>query len=81
MGRSSPRPCPALAMGTLPHSSRPSVLALATVSQDGTQTYRADRPGQAVLVSGARECLVFRHRVALPVTSRTCPVATVTVVP
>ncbi len=71
-----------MAIGTVPHSSRPSVLAPVTVSRDGaTQTYRADRPGQAVLVSGARGCLIFRHRQPQPVTSRTCPVATVTVVP
>jgi hypothetical protein len=68
--------------GAVPHSSLPAVLAPGAVSQDGaTQTYRADRPGQAVLVSGARGCLILRHRQAREVTTRTCPVATVSVVP
>jgi hypothetical protein len=46
-----------------------------------TQTYRADRPGRAVLVSDGLGCLILRHRQARAVTTRSCPVATVTVVP
>jgi hypothetical protein len=70
-----------VAEGALPHGSRPSVLAPGTAGRDGRQTYRADRPGQAVLVSDARGCLILRHPEARRVTTRTCPVATVTVVP
>jgi hypothetical protein len=70
-------------LGALPHSSRPSVLAPGAVTGT-TQTYRADRTGQAVLSSDSRACLIFRHRQAWQTrqaTTRTCPVAMVTVVP
>jgi hypothetical protein len=80
-GAAHPRPGARPAGARLPHGSRPSVLAPGTAGRDGRQTYRADRPGQAVLVSDARGCLILRHPEARRVTTRTCPVATVTVVP
>ena len=65
----------------LPHSSAPSVLSPGAVSQDrGTQTYRAARPGHAVLASGAQACLAFRHREVKEIPG-SCPVIAVTVVP
>jgi len=70
-------------LGALPHSSRPAVLPPGAVTGT-TQTYRADGTGQAVLSSDSRACLIFRHRQAWQTrqaTTRTCPVATVTVVP
>jgi hypothetical protein len=80
-GARPPAHARATAGARLPHGSRPSVLAPGTAGRDGRQTYRADRPGQAVLVSDARGCLILRHPEARRVTTRTCPVATVTVVP
>jgi hypothetical protein len=71
-----------MSLGALPHSSRPSVLAPGAMTGNGaTQTYRAGRPGQAVLSSGSRACLIFRHPQARRPTTRTCPVVAVTVVP
>jgi hypothetical protein len=65
----------------LPHSSFPSVLAPSAVSQGrATQTYRAARPGHAVLVSDAQACLALRHREVKEIPG-SCPVAEVTVVP
>ena len=65
----------------LPHSSVPSVLAPGAVSQDrATQTYRAARPGHALLVSGTHGCLAFRHK-ELKEVPGSCPVVAVTVVP
>jgi predicted RecA/RadA family phage recombinase len=58
----------------LPHSSRPSVLAAGAVSPDrATGTYRAIRPGQAVLVSRAW-CLAGNNEI-----TGSCPVIVVTV--
>lgn len=65
----------------LPHSSRLTVLAPVAGSRNGTtQTYRAARPGHAVLVSGATGCFIFRHGEGRQ-TIRNCPVVAVTVVP
>ena len=65
----------------LPHSSFPSVLAPAAVSQDrATQTYRAARPGHAVLIPDAKACLALRHREVKEIPG-SCPVVAVTVVP
>ena len=67
--------------GAVPHSSRPSVLAPGAVSRDRTtQTYRADRPGHAVLVSDDVRCFVVSHP-EIKQAARTCPVIAVTVVP
>jgi hypothetical protein len=67
--------------GAVPHSSRPSVLVPGAVSRDrATQTYRAARPGHAVLVSGAVRCFVIGHPEFQHV-ARTCPVIAVTVLP
>ncbi len=67
--------------GTVPHSTRPSVLAPGAVSRDRTtQTYRAASPGHAVLVSDAVRCFVVSHP-EIKQTLRTCPVIAVTVVP
>ena len=69
-------------LGAVPHSSRPAVLAPGAVSDAGaTQTYRADRPGQAVLISDARECRLLRNQQARQAATRTCPVVTINVVP
>ena len=69
-------------LGAVPHSSRSAVLAPGAVSDAGaTQTYRADRPGQAVLISDARECRLLRNQQARQAAIRTCPVVTVNVVP
>jgi hypothetical protein len=65
----------------LPHSSRRAVLAPVAGSLRGaTQTYRAVRPGHAVLVSDATGCFIFRHNEGRD-TTRDCPVVAVTVVP
>ncbi len=63
-------------MFPLPHSSRPAVLADGTVSQDrASETYRAIRPGHAVLTTRAL-CLVGGGEIR-----GSCPVLDVTVVP
>ena len=68
--------------GTVPHSSRPSVLAPGAVSRDRvTQTYRALAPGHAVLIANAVRCLVVSHPEYNQTVARTCPVIAVTVVP
>jgi len=65
----------------LPHSSCPSVLVPGAVSQDrATQTYRAARPGHALLVSGVRACFAYRHREVKEIPG-SCPVVAVTVAP
>jgi len=65
----------------LPHSSVPAVLAPGAVSQDrATQTYRAVRPGHALLVSGVRACFAYRHREVKEIPG-SCPVVAVTVAP
>jgi hypothetical protein len=64
----------------LPHSSLPSVLAPRAVSRDGaTQTYRAARPGHAVLISDGQACLARRHLEVNEIHG-SCPVIAVTVV-
>ena len=69
-------------LGAVPHSSRPAVLAPGAVNDAGaTQTYQADRPGQAVLISDARECRLLQDQQARQAATRTCPVVTVNVVP
>jgi hypothetical protein len=68
-------------LAQLLHSSFPSVLAPGAVSRDGaTQTYRAARPGHAVLVSDGQACPTRGHLEAAEV-PRSCPVISVTVVP
>jgi len=63
-------------MFPLPRSSRPAVLTDGTVSQDrASETYRAIRPGHAVLVTRAL-CLVGGGEI-----SGSCPVLEITVVP
>ena len=65
----------------LPHSSFPSVLAPGAVSQNrATQTYRAARPGHAVLISHTQSCLAHGHMEVKQVPGD-CPVMAVTVVP
>jgi hypothetical protein len=60
----------------LPHSSRPSVLVSVASSRDGaTGTYRAIRPGHAVLISHAW-CLASSREIR-----GNCPVIEVTVTP
>jgi hypothetical protein len=62
-------------MFPLPRSSRPAVLADGTVSQDrASETYRAVRPGHAVLTTRAW-CLVGSGEIR-----GSCPVLDVTVV-
>ena len=69
-------------LGAVPHSSRPAVLAPGAVNDAGaTQTYQADRPGQAVLISDARECRLLRNQQARQAATRTFPVVTVNVAP
>ena len=63
-------------MFPLPRSSRPAVVADGTVSQDrASETYRAIRPGHAVLTTRAW-CLVGSGEIR-----SSCPVLDVTVVP
>jgi hypothetical protein len=63
-------------MFPLPRSSRPAVVADGTVSQDrASETYRAIRPGHAVLTTRAW-CLVGSGEIR-----GSCPVLDVTVVP
>ena len=65
----------------LPHSSFPSVLAPGAVSQNrATQTYRAARPGHAVLISHTQSCLARGHMEVKQVPGD-CPLMAVTVVP
>ena len=65
----------------LPASSRPSVLVRSAVSQDrATGSYRAVRPGQAVLASPRTFCLHARDHLDQETTGG-CPVIEVTVVP
>jgi len=65
----------------LPRSSRPSVVTPGAISADrATGTYRAVRPGHAVLMSRAGGCLVTRHREPQKATG-SCPVVEITVVP
>jgi hypothetical protein len=60
----------------LPRSSRLSVLADGAISPDrATGTYRAIRPGRAVLISRAR-CLAGNKEI-----SGSCPIVDVTVLP
>jgi hypothetical protein len=64
----------------LPHSSFPSILAPGAVSQNrATQTYRAARPGHAVLISDTQACLAHRHMEVKEIPG-SCPVLAVTVV-
>ena len=68
-------------MFPLPRSSRPSVVTPGAISADrATGTYRAVRPGHAVLMSRAGACVVTRHRESQKATG-SCPVVEVTVVP
>ena len=63
-------------MFPLPRSSRPAVVADGTVSQDrASETYRAIRPGYAVLTTRAW-CLVGSGEIR-----GSCPVLDITVVP
>ena len=65
----------------LPHSSFPSILAPGAVSQNrATQTYRAARPGHAVLISHTQSCLARGH-IEVKQVPGDCPVMAVTVVP
>ena len=73
VGTSGDRLVPAF---PLPRSSRPSVLLSVASSPDGaTGTYRAIRPGHALLLSRAR-CLASNREIR-----GDCPVLEVTVVP
>jgi len=57
------------------------VLAPGAVSQDrATQTYRAARPGHAVLISHTQSCLARGH-IEVKQVPGDCPVMAVTVVP
>jgi hypothetical protein len=65
----------------LPHSSFPTILSPGAVSQNrATQTYRAARPGHAVLISDTQACLARRHMEVKEVPG-SCPMMAVTVVP
>jgi hypothetical protein len=65
----------------LPRSSRPSVLMRSAISPDrATATYRAVRPGHAVLTSSPTFCLHTRHHQDRETTG-SCPVVEVTVIP
>jgi len=65
----------------LPASSRPSVLVRSAISPDrATATYRAVRPGHAVLTSSPTFCLHTRHH-QFRETTGSCPVIEVTVIP
>jgi hypothetical protein len=56
------------------------VLPGAAGPERATETYRAGRPGHALLASDARGCLAAPHR-ELRVATRSCPVGAVTMVP
>jgi len=78
MGSHGNRMVPAI---PLPASSRPSVLMRSAISPDrATGTYRAIRPGQAVLTSSPTFCLHTCHHQDRE-TTRSCPVIEVSVVP
>ena len=65
----------------LPRSSRPSVVMRSAISPDrATATYRAVRPGRAVLTSSRTFCLHTRHQRDRETTA-SCPVVKVVVIP
>ena len=65
----------------LPQSSRSSVLTRSAISPDrATASYRAVRPGHAVLMSSRTFCLHTRHH-GFHETTASCPVVEVTVIP
>lgn len=66
----------------LPASSRPSVLIRNAISPDrATASYRAVRPGHAVLTSSPAFCLHTCDHRDWETTGGSCPVVEVTVVP
>lgn len=65
----------------LPRSSRVSVVAPGAIGADrATETYRAVRPGRAVLMSHTQACFLVHHRKP-GTTTGSCPVVEITVVP